>query len=98
MAAVVLLMGVALAVAAALVRDHRAAQSAADLAALAGARSASLGRDPCAAASGIATANSAELVSCRAEGDDLRVVVSVVGPRWFGLHADLQAEARAGPG
>ncbi|GGO72786.1 Rv3654c family TadE-like protein [Nocardioides deserti] len=98
--ALLLLVGSALGVVAAMVRAHRAAQSAADLAALAGAAAVGgAGRgDPCAAASAIAERNGATLRGCTVAGRDVRVRTEVPGPRWLGQVADLTGEARAGPG
>jgi secretion/DNA translocation related TadE-like protein len=98
MAAVLLFVGGTLAAAVGLVRAHRSAESAADLAALAGARELEGARDGCVAAARIAAANDARLTSCRVDGSDVVVSVTVSGPHWLGLHADLAAEARAGPG
>ncbi len=92
-----LFVGAALGVVGALVRAHRAAQSAADLAALAGAAALARGDDPCAAATSVAAANGAVAVSCAPDGRDVRVTAEVAGPRWLGQAADLTAEARAGP-
>ena len=92
-----LVMGVGLGVAAALVADHRRAQAAADLAALAGAVDLTRGGEGCGAAGQVAAANGARLASCRVDGSDVRVRVVVTGPRWLGASADLAAEARAGP-
>jgi len=96
--AVLLLLGAALGVVAALVRAHRIAQSAADLAALSAAGAVGGGGDPCAAGADTAAANGARLVSCVVAGRDATVRVTVSGPRWLGQDADLSAEARAGPG
>ena len=93
-----LLVGAALGVVAALVVGHRSAQSAADLAALAAATTESRGGDACAAADGAAAANGAVLTRCEVLGRDVRVSVRVTGPRWLGQQGDLNAEARAGPG
>lgn len=100
MAGVLLLVGAASGVVAAIVVAHRKAQAAADLAALAGAstladpvRSA---RDPCAIAGEVAAANDADLTSCSVEGQDLVVEVTVAGPHWLGQDDDLTARARAG--
>ena len=92
-----LVVGSALGVVAAMVRDHRVAESAADLAALAGATALGSGQDPCAAAAAIARANDAALVGCRLAGSDVLVRTRVRGPRWLGQAGDLLAEARAGP-
>jgi secretion/DNA translocation related TadE-like protein len=92
-----LFVGAALGVVGALVRAHRVAQSAADLAALAGAVALAGGEDPCAAAASVAAANGAVAVGCAPDGRDVRVTAEVAGPRWLGQTADLTAEARAGP-
>jgi secretion/DNA translocation related TadE-like protein len=92
-----LLVGAALGVVGAMFRAHRAAQSAADLAALSGAAAVARGEDPCAAAARVAEANGATLVSCAPDGFEVRVVAEVDGPRWLGQSADLVGEARAGP-
>lgn len=91
------LLGAALGVVAAMVRAERQAQSAADLAALAAARALIGGGDACGEGGRIAAANAAVLVSCARTGREVRVRVEVAGPRWLGQVADLDAEARAGP-
>ena len=96
--AVLLVLGAALGVVAAMVRAHRVAQSAADLAALSAATAIGGGRDPCAAGDATAAANGARLVSCRVVGREVTVQVTVTGPHWLGQNADLSADARAGPG
>lgn len=95
---VLLLVGCALAVVAAMVTAHRAAQAAADLAALAGATSARDGGDPCSAAGAVAADNGGRLVGCDVDGAEVTVRVEVPGPRWLGQPYDLTAAARAGPG
>ena len=95
---VLVLVGAALGVVAAMVHAHRTAQSAADLAALAGAAAVQRGADPCASAASVASANGASVDGCRVDGQDVRLEVTVPGPRWLGQSADLTAEARAGPG
>jgi secretion/DNA translocation related TadE-like protein len=95
---VLLLVGAALGVVAAMVWAHRAAQSAADLSALAGAADLQEGEDACSTAARIAGANHAGLTSCRVQGEEVLVEVRVGGPRWLGQEADLSARARAGPG
>lgn len=92
-----LLLGAALGVVGAMVRAHRGAQAAADLAALAAASALADGADACAAAAEIAAANGATVLTCAPAGRDARVTVRVDGPRWLGQTADLTAEARAGP-
>lgn len=96
--AVLLLVGAALGVVAAMVRAHRSAQSAADLGALAAAAALARNRDACDSAASIATANGAKLTSCEIESQDVVITVEVAGPRWLGQTADLTAQARAGPG
>lgn len=92
-----LLVGCALGVVAAMVRAHRSAQSAADLAALAAAEAHQRGSPGCPAAAVVATTNDATLGACDIVGDEVRVTVTVPGPHWLGQEADLSAEARAGP-
>lgn len=92
-----MLVGCALAVVAAMVTAHRSAQAAADLAALAGAGAIQEGGDACAAAGSVAVANDARLIGCTVAGDDVTVEVKVRGPRWLGQPHDLSAQARAGP-
>ncbi len=97
LAGVLLLLGAALGVVAALVVAHRTAQSAADLAALAGAQTLAASGDACGAASRTAAGNDAVLTGCTVEARDVRVTVEVTGPRWLGQAGDLTARARAGP-
>jgi secretion/DNA translocation related TadE-like protein len=94
---VLVLVGAALGVVAAMVQAHRVAQSAADLSAIAGAQARARGRDPCGAAAAVSSANGAVLDSCVVEGLDVRVQLTVTGPRWLGQDHDLSAQARAGP-
>jgi len=94
---VLVLVGAALGVVAAMVVAHRTAQSAADLAALAAAQSLVDGRDACGAAASVANDNGAVLTGCAVDGREVRVTLLVAGPRWLGQPADLVAEARAGP-
>lgn len=95
--ALLLFLGAALGVVAAMFYAHRTAQAAADLAALAAAGALSRGEDACGHGSVIASANRADLVACSVEGWNVRVRVRVEGPRWLGQRGDLLAEARAGP-
>jgi secretion/DNA translocation related TadE-like protein len=95
---VLLLIGAALGVVAAMVWAHRTAQAAADLSALAGAAALQEGEDACGAAGRIAGGNHASLTSCRVRGEEVVVEVTVTGPRWLGQEEDLSASARAGPG
>jgi secretion/DNA translocation related TadE-like protein len=97
MAGVLLLVGCALGVVAALIRAHRVAQSAADLAALAGAQALQLGRDGCGRAAEVAEANDARLTACSRQGSVVTLSVTVTGPHWLGQKADLTARSRAGP-
>lgn len=73
------------------------AETAADLAALAGAAQILRGAEiACAAAQTVARANGAELIGCRADGLDLLVELNVeVGSAVFGGTA--AGRARAGP-
>jgi secretion/DNA translocation related TadE-like protein len=94
---VLLLVGCTLGVVGAMVVAHRTAQSAADLAALAGAGAIADGAAPCPAAARLATANEARLEECTVSASEVTVVVTVAGPRWLGQPHDLTARARAGP-
>jgi secretion/DNA translocation related TadE-like protein len=97
LAGMLVLLGAALSVVGAMVVDHRTAQSAADLAALAAAQTLADGGDACGAAARVAIANGAEPTACSVTGREVRVGVLVRGPRWLGQRGDLEAEARAGP-
>jgi len=94
---VLVLTGTAAAgLAAAIVARHRA-QAAADLGALAGAVHAAEGEGvACAAAADVASANDAQLVSCRLDGLDL-VITARVEVGGTGAALDASATARAGP-
>jgi len=92
-----LLLGGALGVVAAMYVDHRGAQSAADLTALAAAQAVGEGTDPCVVARRISAANGATLADCMLEGEEVTVTVVVEGPRWLGQRGDLHGRARAGP-
>jgi len=94
---VLLVVGSALGVVAAMVVAHRVAQAAADLSVLAGATDLAAGGDPCGRASAVALANGAQLTACSVAGDAVTVEVEVDGPRWLGQHHALGAQARAGP-
>jgi secretion/DNA translocation related TadE-like protein len=96
-AGLLLLVGCALSVVAAMVAAHRTAQTAADLAALAGATRLASGGDPCTAAQQVAHDNGARLTSCAVTDRDVTVEVEVTGPHWLGQRHDLAAQARAGP-
>jgi secretion/DNA translocation related TadE-like protein len=101
-AALVLVIGLVVAVRTSAILARHRAESAADLAALAAAGQIGVGPAPCAAAATIAVANSATLVSCTpsldADGRSGTVIVRVqvranlpiVGAR------TVQAQARAG--
>ena len=84
------------AAAVALVVTHRKAQSAADLAALAGATDLRAGRDGCAGAAQVAEANGAVLRACSVAGQEVEVTVVVAAPGVLGSR-ELRARARAGP-
>jgi secretion/DNA translocation related TadE-like protein len=83
--------------------DQRVAAAAADLAALAGATAVQRGGDPCEAATRTASANDAELVACRVEGEEVVVRAAarpVTGAGPVGrLVRDVRVvvQARAGP-
>lgn len=90
-------VGLALSGVAAIVLTQRSAQSAADLAALAGASAAVSGEDACVAAGDIAAANGGSLTSCALAGVVVTIAVTVEGPRLGDRRYDVTAEARAGP-
>jgi secretion/DNA translocation related TadE-like protein len=92
-----LFLGAALGVVGAVFVAHRTAQSAADLAALAGADALQASEDPCAAAAAISDRNGSTLETCEIAGEDITVTVRVEGPRWLGQPGDPVAKARAGP-
>ncbi|MDQ1105551.1 secretion/DNA translocation related TadE-like protein [Nocardioides zeae] len=96
MVAVLGAVAVVLAVGAGLFVEHRRAQAAADLAALAGAGAVAEG-DPCAAAAATAGRNGAELTSCEVLDRDVRVVVAVRRDYPGGWEAVVEGVARAGP-
>ena len=79
------------------VAAHRAAQSAADLAALAGATALQDGRDACGQADEIARRNGAQLQGCRIKDWDVTVAVVVDTARLPGGVLDLEARGHAGP-
>jgi secretion/DNA translocation related TadE-like protein len=79
------------------VAGHRRAQSAADLAALAGAAALQDGGDACERAGSIAQRNGATLRSCRVEDWDVSVRVAADGVRLPGGALQLEARGRAGP-
>lgn len=97
MTGVLLFVTLALVLCAGLVRAHRIAQSAADLAALAGARALTTGADGCAAAASVAAANGATVDECDVQEQAILVTVTVPAPPWPGLDTDLVGKARAGP-
>jgi secretion/DNA translocation related TadE-like protein len=79
------------------VATHRVAQSAADLAALAGAAALQDGGDACARAAAVADRNRARLTSCEVAGWNVSVVVTADTARLPGGVLDLSARGRAGP-
>jgi secretion/DNA translocation related TadE-like protein len=79
------------------VATHRAAQNAADLAALAGAGQVQEGASPCAPASAVASLNGAVLTSCAQQGEEVLVSVEVRANSILGLSPHAVARARAGP-
>lgn len=98
LAGMLLMVGLAVTGVTAVVVAHRGAQSAADLAALAGSQAEVTGADACAAAQAIAQRNGARLIDCVLQGSDVVVRVGRTVRPGFGLSFDLAASARAGPG
>ena len=95
MAGVLMFVMTGLAAAGGLVTAQRRVQAVADLAALSGASHLD---DACARAQEVAIANAAALETCRLDGDDVTIAVSVAGPRVPWRDVRVTAEARAGPG
>lgn len=93
-----LTLGAAAGLVAAIFHAHRVAQAAADLAALGAAGALGRGDDACAEARRLVADNGAALVDCLVAGRDVVVSVQVDGPGWLGQTGDLAATARAGPG
>jgi len=79
------------------VRLHHQASSAADLAALAGSRAATAGRDGCAAARDVALRNDARLVHCRMDLGVATVTARRETDRWWGRAWTFEVDARAAP-
>jgi secretion/DNA translocation related TadE-like protein len=75
---------------------HRVA-SAADLAALAGSRAGSEGRDGCAAARALASRNGARLERCRMDLDVATVTAVATARPWWGGPWTVRVRARAAP-
>jgi secretion/DNA translocation related TadE-like protein len=94
MAGVLMFVMVGLAAAGGLVTAQRRAQSAADLAALAGATAT---EGACVAAARAAADNGAVLDQCAESGEEVTVEVSVSGPQVPWQEVRVSAEARAGP-
>ncbi len=90
-------VAVAVAGVVAVVGTHRAAQSGADLAALAGAGALQDGADACARASSVAARNRTRLTTCAVEGWTVAVVVTARTGPLPGGPLELRARARAGP-
>jgi secretion/DNA translocation related TadE-like protein len=79
------------------VAAHRVAQSAADLAALAGAAALQDGGEACQRAALVARRNHAHLRQCRVQEWNVAVVVVADTARLPGGVLDLEARGRAGP-
>lgn len=96
--AILVFVGTALVILTTVRTARHQAETAADLAALAGASEiVAFGSDPCAAAATVARANGAELVSCEVNGEMIAVHVSrpvTIGGLSLG---SANARARAGP-
>ena len=94
--AVLTLVAVTSAGVVAIIATHRQVQSAADLAALAGAAAGQEGRTPCADARRIGARNGVLVSRCQVVGLIVTVVVERRLPRVLGDRV-LRARARAGP-
>lgn len=97
LAAALLLVGTAASWVTATFASRRAAESAADLAALAGAAAAQRGEDACRRVAQVAAANAAEVVDCRPSGSDVWVTVEVPAPQLMGRRTAALGRAHAGP-
>ncbi len=97
LAAVLMMVGLAGAWVGAAVARHRVAQSAADLAALAGAQAVQEGGSACAVAAEVARANRTRLSACSLRGEDVWVSVELAAPPLLGRSGTLTGRARAGP-
>jgi len=97
MAGVVLFVAMAVVGATAVVTAHRSAQSAADLAALAGATALQRGEDACGQARHVARANRATLRGCAVEGWTVTVTVTAPSAEILGRRMEQAARGRAGP-
>lgn len=96
--ALTLALGVAAIVVAGAHLASERARTAADLAALSGARALRLGGEACAEAERVAAVNGSTVVACRVDGQDVVVRTEhVAGLRLHGAMA-APASARAGPG
>ena len=91
------LLGAGLAFVGAAHATHRRAQSAADLAALAGAQALQRGSAGCAESARVTSANEATLAECRVQGEEVWLTVTVPGPEWWGRAPTVTGRARAGP-
>ena len=98
LASVLMLLGLAAAWVGAVVADHRAAQAAADLAALAGAQAVQAGQSPCVAVERVARANAAQTTRCSVVGTDVWVTVQMEAPALLGRRPTVTGRAHAGPG
>ena len=98
LASVLMLLGLAAAWVGAVVADHRAAQAAADLAALAGAQAVQVGKSPCLAVEQVARANAAQVTRCSVVGTDVCVSVQTKAPALLGRTPTFIGRAHAGPG
>lgn len=97
LAAVVGISAVLLAFVGGVLVTVRRAESAADLAAVAGATALARGEGGCPAAAGVAARNGAAVSSCISAGEDVLVVVTVATPALLGRSLEVEGKARAGP-
>ncbi|MGD9958539.1 Rv3654c family TadE-like protein [Nocardioides sp.] len=97
LAGVLFLVGLAGSWVGGVVVRHRAAQSAADLTALAGAEAIQTGRAPCPVADRVARENQARMTRCEVSGQEIWIGVEVSGPALLGRVPTLAGLAHAGP-
>jgi len=93
----VLALGAVTVVTVALARQR--AETAGDLAALAGAAAWQRAEDPCSRAEAVAQAQAAILLQCHLDGDEITVLAQVPVGGWLSpwVGAGVRASARAGP-
>lgn len=96
-AVLLVVVGLVLVQATALVQMKHRVAAAADLAALAASRASVEGEDGCQAAAAVARRNGARLAACRMDFDVATVTARATSPRWWGGRWATEQRARAAP-